>query len=138
VEPVSVTVKNADPGIFRFGSTEFGAVLNEDGSINSAATPAAQGSVVTFWATGMGPFSSTYEDGSIIGANYSPLRPAVRVTVGGVEGQLLYAGASPDMVAGVTQVNVRLANTTRVSSRVPIAITFDGTTLSQLAYISVK
>ena len=138
VEGRSVNVKSADAGIFRFGSTEFGAVLNEDGSVNTPANPAARGSVVTFWGTGMGPFQATYEDGSIVGANFSPLLPRVRVTVGGVEGQLLYAGASPDMVAGVTQINLRLATNTRVSSRVPVAITLGDTTLSQLAYISVK
>jgi hypothetical protein len=42
------------------------------------------------------------------------------------------------MVAGVTQVNLRLAPNTRVSSRVPMAITLGEVTSSELAYVSVK
>jgi uncharacterized protein (TIGR03437 family) len=138
IAPLLVNVRNLEPGIFRIGSTEFGAILNEDNTVNSPSNPAALGSVVTFWATGMGPFESAYADGTIINANYTGLRSSVRVTVGAVEAQVLYAGASPDMVAGVTQVNLRLASNTRVSARLPISITAGDTTLSQLAYVSVK
>lgn len=138
IAPVSLPVKAVEPGIFRLGSTEFGAILNEDGSLNTPANPAARGSVITFWGTGTGPYDAAYEDGMVVGANYSGLRTLMRVLVGGVAGELLYAGSSPDMVAGVTQVNLRLASNTRVSSRVPIAIMLGDTTLSEVAYVSVK
>jgi uncharacterized protein (TIGR03437 family) len=55
-----------------------------------------------------------------------------------VEAQVLNAGASPGMVAGVTQVNLRLARNTRLSARLPISVAAGDTMLSQLAYVSVK
>jgi hypothetical protein len=106
--------------------------------IDQPINPAARGSVITFWGTGMGSFETAYEDGAIVGANYAVLRSPIRVSVGGIDGQVLYAGSSPEMVAGVTQVNLRLAPNTRVSSRVPMAITLGDVTSSELAYVSVK
>jgi uncharacterized protein (TIGR03437 family) len=58
ITPLMVRLRNVEPGIFRSGSTEFRAILNEDNTVNSPSNPAARGSVVTFWATGMGPFQS--------------------------------------------------------------------------------
>ena len=55
-----------------------------------------------------------------------------------VEGQILYAGASPDMVAGITQLNVRIPGNARVSSRVPITITAGDTTVLDVGYLSIK
>jgi uncharacterized protein (TIGR03437 family) len=138
VNPLNLSVRAADPGIFRIGSTEFGAILNQDNTLNTPANPAARGSVITFWTTGMGLFDDTYADGSIIGANVSPLRLPVRVSLFGVDGEVVYAGASPDMVAGVAQLNVRVPGNARVSSRVPIGLTIGDTTVADLAYVSVK
>jgi uncharacterized protein (TIGR03437 family) len=138
ITPLSLNVRSLEPGIFRLGSSEYGAILNQDYTVNMPSNPAARGSVITFWGTGMGSFETAYEDGAIVGANYAVLRSPIRVSVGGIDGQVLYAGSSPEMVAGVTQVNLRLAPNTRVSSRVPMAITLGDVTSSELAYVSVK
>ncbi len=60
----TVAVKTTAPALFHFapfdgtGAAPFpGAILNEDGSVNSAANPAARGSVVTLFGTGGGPTS---------------------------------------------------------------------------------
>jgi uncharacterized protein (TIGR03437 family) len=138
VNSLTLPVRPADPGIFRIGSTEFGAILNQDNTLNTPENPAARGSIITFWTTGMGVFDSTYEDGSIIGDNASSLRLPVQVSLSGQDSQVLYSGASPGMVAGVAQLNVRVPGNARVSSRVSIALTVGTTTVIDSAYVSVK
>jgi uncharacterized protein (TIGR03437 family) len=138
IGPYTINVKAADPGIFRIGSTEFGAILNQDNSLNTPENAAARGSIVTFWATGMGPFEGSYEEGSIVGSNLSPMRLPVKVTFFGAEGQVLYAGASPDMVAGITQLNVRVPANARISSRVPITLSAGDANVQDVGYISIK
>ncbi len=73
----------AAPGIFR-------GIANENGSLNSAANPAARGSVVTFYATGGGL--------DVTG---------VSLTMGGYAAELLYAGPAPGY-AGLMQINARV------------------------------
>jgi uncharacterized protein (TIGR03437 family) len=138
VNSLTLPVHTTDPGIFRIGSTEFGAILNQDNTLNTPENPAARGSVITFWTTGMGLFDNAYEDGSIIGENASSLRSPVQVSLSGLDSQVLYSGASPGMVAGVAQSNVRVPGNARVSSRVSIALTVGSTTVIDSAYVSVK
>lgn len=138
INTLALPVKIAEPGIFRLGASGFGAILNQDNTLNTPENPAARGSIITFWAVGMGPFTGSYSDGSIVGSELFPLQMPVRVTLSGAEGQVLYAGASPSMVAGITQLNVRIPANARVSSRVAIAITAGEVTIADLAYVSVR
>jgi len=39
------------------------AAVNQDGTINSASNPAAVGSIVSVWATGLGPITPSQADG---------------------------------------------------------------------------
>jgi uncharacterized protein (TIGR03437 family) len=135
--PITVRVRNNDPGMFRLGSTEFGAVLNQNNSVNTPENAAERGSFITFWATGIGLFLSTFEDGGIV-AEISSLRSTVRVLLGGIEGDVYYSGAAPGMVAGVTQINVRVPPNARISSRVPVAIRVGDGAAVEVGYISVK
>jgi uncharacterized protein (TIGR03437 family) len=99
-----VTVVSTAPGIF-LKTDGSAAALNQDGSLNSASNPAKSGSVITFWATGTGAVDAL--DGEIPAAakNYY----CCTVSLGfGTPPDVLYAGASPGLVAGVTQVNLRL------------------------------
>jgi uncharacterized protein (TIGR03437 family) len=89
--PINVRVRSSDPGMFRLGSTEFGAVLNQNNSVNTPENAAERGSFITFWATGIGLFQSTFEDGGIV-AEISSLRATVRVFFGGIEGECLLFG----------------------------------------------
>lgn len=136
--PLTVNVKAADAGVFRIGSTEFGAILNQDNTLNTPENAAARDSIITFWATGMSSFQNIYEDGAIVGSDASFLVPQARVTFLGVEGEVLYAGASPFMVAGITQLNVRVPSNARVSSRVPISISVGDSFAGDVAYVAIK
>ena len=106
---VRLPVVPAAPGIFWVYDTVGGpAILNEDYTLNRGWNPAKCGEVVMIWATGFGQTEPPGRDGAI---NEEPLpRPVLPVTatVGGLPADVLFAGGAPGMVAGVTQVNVRI------------------------------
>lgn len=103
-------------------------VINQDGTINSFSNPAPGGSIVTFWVTGFQSSFAPLTDGqvasvanndacalesgctitaeAVIGAH--PPNPSIPTTV-------LYAGAAPGMVAGVTQFNLQVGTPATVN-----------------------
>jgi uncharacterized protein (TIGR03437 family) len=95
---VTQTVTPAAAGIFTLNSNGAGqaAALNQDGSLNGPSNPAARGSVLTFFMTGGGLLTQTYEDGQI-----TPLVPASLIIAPQVyvelspQAQVLYAGQAP-------------------------------------------
>jgi uncharacterized protein (TIGR03437 family) len=91
----------------------FPAVLNQDGSVNSQSNPANGGSIVTFYATGWQSNFSPLTDGQVAPAAQDACQGSCHVSTGGT---VLYGGAAPGIVAGVTQINVNLG-------AIPTAIT---------------
>jgi uncharacterized protein (TIGR03437 family) len=86
-----------------------GAILNQDGTVNSPANPAAHGEVVALFATGMGQTDPPGVDGELaVPPLARPLsNPVVRM--GSPENaEVLYAGSAPAQVSGVMQINVRI------------------------------
>jgi uncharacterized protein (TIGR03437 family) len=104
---VNVPVLAAKPGIFTQNSsgTGPGAILNQDFSLNTAANPAAPGTVVQIFATGDGVLNPQPLDGSIIVPPLPLTTQLVSVTIGGLSAPLFYSGAAPGSVAGLWQVN---------------------------------
>ncbi len=87
------------------------AALNQDGTVNTASNPAAPGSVVSLFGTGAGATVPPSEAGEVTPLELRVLEQAPRVrVVAPVEQELLveFAGAAPGLVAGVTQINIRL------------------------------
>lgn len=109
-EPVNFEVVAASPGLFTANASGKGpgAILNANGQLNSAANPTPPGSVIVIYGTGEGQTSPAGQDGKLAtgGLNELP-RPVLpaRVFIGGLEAQVLYAGAAPGAVAGQFQVN---------------------------------
>ena len=87
--------------------------MNQDASVNSTSTPAQAGSIVSVFGTGGGALLPDLLLGYLaIASDLSYLQANATAKVGGVEAQVLYAGAAPNLVAGVNQFNVQLpANT---------------------------
>lgn len=96
-------------------------VINQDGTINSYSNPAPGGSIVTFWVTGFQSSFAPLADGqvaTVANNNACALESGCTITAEGVIGPhppnpsipttVLYAGAAPGMVAGVTQFNVQV------------------------------
>jgi uncharacterized protein (TIGR03437 family) len=137
--PFEQNVAEAYPGIFTMDSSGQGqaAMLNQDGTLNGPAHPAAGGSVVVFYATGGGQTDPPGVDGEIAKDVLARPKSPVTVWVQGQEADVLYAGAAPGIVSGVMQVNIKLPANAGASPRAPIAmrvglspISPDGVTLS--------
>jgi uncharacterized protein (TIGR03437 family) len=135
--PLTLRVAGSSPAIFTIDSSGQGqgAILNQDGSINGAMNPAAEGSVVVLYATGAGQTNPAGVDGLLATAVLPSPMLAVSVSIDGRPAQVLYAGAAPGMVAGVLQVNVQLPSGIRsglvaVSLQVGAAASQPGVTLA--------
>ncbi|MBY0372992.1 MAG: FG-GAP-like repeat-containing protein [Bryobacteraceae bacterium] len=114
----------AHPGVFTLSASGAGAaaVINQDGSVNSASNPARRGSIVAFFATGEGLTNPAGQDGRI---SSPPLAaPVLAVTVGMANqgAEILYAGAAPGIVAGLMQINARVPLDVPAGPRVPLII----------------
>jgi uncharacterized protein (TIGR03437 family) len=92
------------PGLFNSGQA---LAYNQDGTLNSAANPAAAGTVVVLYATGLGQTDPPGQDGTkssalVLAETVAP----VTASIGGQAGQVVYAGSAPGQIAGLGQVEV--------------------------------
>ena len=94
----AVDLAVVSPAIFQLSSNR-GAVLNQDGRVNTPETAARRGDVVSVFCTGLG---ETVVEGAL-----SVARVNVTATVAGRELVTLFAGAAPGL-PGVYQANFRL------------------------------
>jgi uncharacterized protein (TIGR03437 family) len=98
------------PGVFATGALLNGplAALNQDGSVNSSSNPAAPGSIVSIFATGLGVMAPQLPDGAVPTAPVNtPVLP-IQVLVNQQPVEVLYIGNAPTLVEGVVQINLRL------------------------------
>ena len=122
---IAVPVVAATPAIFQIAGTKQGIVVNQDGSLNSAQSPAPRGSVVTIYATGSGVTTPPATTGK--GAGASPLSVATNtsVTIGGASANVIFAGLSPGFV-GLMQVNAQVPAGAASGAAVPLQISVAG------------
>lgn len=109
-------VVEAAPGIFTAGSAGSGqgAIVNETGTVNSAAAPAEKGSTVAIYLTGAG---ATDAEGKIVAP--------VAVRIGGVAATVRYAGAAPASIVGLYQINAVVPESA-ASGAVPVMVAIGG------------
>ncbi len=96
----------ADPEVFR-NADGSAVAINQDGSLNSAANPAPQGSIVAIWATGTG-FTL---DGLADGQEQTTAQSTCSCSIDEPLGRSIfpaYAGAAPGTVNGLTQINFKI------------------------------
>jgi uncharacterized protein (TIGR03437 family) len=118
----------AAPAIFTINASGAGpgAVLNQDYSVNSAASPAARGSVIQIFGTGQGITSPASLTGAIsTGAGNSAVLP-VKVTIGGIDAIVQYQGAAPGLISGALQVNAFVPPDVTPGVAVPLSISVGG------------
>jgi uncharacterized protein (TIGR03437 family) len=111
------------PAVFTVDGVHAAAV-NQDGTPNSADNPAPVGSIVSIWATGLGPITPAQPDGTLVGlplpGNVLPVGVVNEWATpglwpcgcGGGSGSdplvVTYAGPAPYMVAGASQINFQV------------------------------
>ena len=128
---VTLPVAPTKPGIFSIDQSGGGqgAVLNQDFSINTAANPAARGSVVQIFMTGGGQTTlGGGVDGGLV--SFTPPFPEliapVSVTIGGQVVPVVYKGGAPGLVYGLVQINATVAAGVPSGSAVPLRVTIGG------------
>ena len=104
------------PGLFHFldpDDTSAVIAIHTDGSVNSQSNPAAIGSIVELFATGLGDVASS-----------------VGMTINGVAADVLYAVPAPGFL-GLSQINVRIPQT----SSGPVILSTAGVAFKQVVQI---
>jgi uncharacterized protein (TIGR03118 family) len=106
--PFTVPVAPTSPGLFTINYTGTGQVvaLNADGTVNSAANPAARGSSIMLFATGEGVTAPADTDG--IGEANATLVPTAPITVtfDGISATVASDTSFPKDVSGVLDITV--------------------------------
>jgi uncharacterized protein (TIGR03437 family) len=102
-----VSVNTMDVPVAAAAPALFPAVLNPDGSLNSASAPAPPGSILTFFATGEGLTNGPNVAGQPAAAPYPRPTQPVTLSIAGVQAEILYSGSAPGLI-GVLQVNARI------------------------------
>jgi uncharacterized protein (TIGR03437 family) len=120
-------VAQTAPGVFTVDGV-YAAAVNQDGTINSVSHPAPVGSIVSVWATGIGPITPAQPDGTLVDlplptnaiapvAVQAPTpifepchQPYQTCPAPYIDFAVSYAGPAPYMVAGVSQVNFQVVD----------------------------
>jgi uncharacterized protein (TIGR03437 family) len=117
-----------------------GAIVNQDGTVNTPANPARLGSIVSIYATGTGYLTNASRTvlNPLADGQVTPIPPpyfytsiyAPQVFFAGVAGTTLFSGSAPGLIAGVTQINVQLPSSLpggTVLNAVPVVLDVAGT-----------
>jgi len=134
VAQATVPVAATAPGIFSADGSGSGQalILNQDGTSNSAANPAARGSTVTFYGTGGGVFNPPLTDGQILPEDSTPTSTVATTYTVTMAGQDLgakvvqYIGPAPGLIAGSLQVNFVIPTSMNPGAAVPFSLFVGG------------
>jgi len=143
--PVAVNFAPSMPGIFIAalgGQLNAVAVNFSDNSLAwpqglvPGSHPAKAGDVLVIYATGLGAVDHQPVEGGIPG----PLAKTIttpKVLFGGVAGEVLFSGLSPQFV-GVNQLNVQVPTGVKSGNAVPLQNEVDGFTSTNTAVVAIQ
>jgi uncharacterized protein (TIGR03437 family) len=118
-------------GLFTANSSGAGqaSIVNQDASTNSTSNPAALGSTITLYATGMGAPNPQIPD-NVVPQNAS-VQPALPIsaTIDNQPATVVSAYAAPGML-GVLVINVQVPSSARPGNAIPVVVQI-GSSLSQ-------
>ena len=121
--PFQFAVAAAAPGVFQYGANR-GIVVNQDFTLNTSDKPAAVGSTVVAYLTGIGLTNPAVADGAA--SPGGPLAvPAGRFTasISGNNAPVVFLGLSPGFV-GLAQANITVPSLS--SGSYPLVVTVNG------------
>lgn len=142
-----VSIAPFSPGIFGYNGPsgtlaiaytyqdgEFAWPANVVAGLNTH--PAAPGSLVIVYATGLGAVTPTIDDGAAPGSVLTQVNTPPVVMVGGINAQVVFAGLQPQF-PGVYQLNITIPNNAPTGSAVPLQIQVGGVTSPATCTIAV-
>jgi uncharacterized protein (TIGR03437 family) len=145
---VTLPVVPAKPSVLTYESGGGGQAkaLNQDGSVNGNGTvtldgsdkPAAAGSIIQLFASGLGATNPPVPDGGP--APSSPLSLAtlpISATIAGLPATVTYAGSAPGLI-GVYQVNVQIPAGTPSGGAAALVLTAGGNASQDTVTIAIK
>jgi len=156
--PISENVVTVAPGVYTLNATGQGqaAALNSNLSVNGpvggvpvtggtvATTPTVQGSEIAVYGTGGGLTNPAGVDGTLNSGislmplnNWVPGSSVVTATIGGKPATVIFAGAAPDLITGVWQINVQVP-TGLTSGPQPVVFTINGQQTQSNVTIAVQ
>ena len=106
----TLDVALTSPAIFTLNGTGTGiaAALNQDGTVNSPANPAARGSFVTLFANSAAPWSAVMGDGLVLSDAHPQFGGFANTSIFGIQTPVAYLGNSPGSVTALWQLNILL------------------------------
>ena len=124
----------AAPGLFSADASGKGpgAIVNQDGTLNTALRPAQAESIVSLYGTGAGLLDRFVGFGYLtVTLPLGVIRNGVAVSIGDKIADVLYAGAAPSLLDGVFQLNVRIPGGTGTGA-IPVRLTIGGVTANEV------
>ncbi len=114
IDGPTLAMRSAEPYVFQNPDTGLSVALNGDGTLNTPATPAQPGSIVTIFASGCGARPGV--DGAIVPSGTATAVPGIEVVESslassGTVRELVSATDAPGFVTGVVQIRFRLPAT---------------------------
>jgi uncharacterized protein (TIGR03437 family) len=136
----SMPVQAATPAIFTQDASGLGpgAILNQSYQLNSSANRAGRGEAIMIYCTGGGVTDPASLDAAVTAAPYPQLTLPVSVTIGGVDAPVLYSGAAPGAIAGLTQINATVPASVTPGTAVPIVVKIGNWTSQNGVTVAVK
>jgi uncharacterized protein (TIGR03437 family) len=137
---LTTSVTPVAPALFTLDATGRGYAIavNEDGSINDARHAAPRNSYIVMYATGAGALTPPLGEDAVAGAVLSRPTAPVSITIGGKAAEVLYAGTSPGLSAGVLQLNVRVPANAEVGTSLPVMLTIGRATSQAGVYLAIR
>ena len=137
-DAITLPVAPSAVGIFTVtGGGGQAAALNQDGSPNSATSPAKVGDIVTLFATGEGQTTPTGQAGRPSTEPFPrPLLP-VSVEIGSHPAEVLFAAGAPGFV-GLLQVNARIPLSVAPNRAAPVMLRVGGSASQNGVTIAVR
>jgi uncharacterized protein (TIGR03437 family) len=137
--PQTITLAANRPGIFTVNSSGSGqgAITNPQGQTVNAAAPAAPGSVVIAYCSGLGATNPAVASGvASPAASPAVVTTTVTATVGGLPAAVQFAGLAPGFV-GLYQVNLQIPAGVSAGGAVPVVL-MQGGAASNTVTIAVQ
>lgn len=139
--PSNIQIAAAAPSVFTVNQSGSGAgaILNQDGSLNTPSNPAARLSFVSIYCAGLGPVAPPVADGVQV-SGLSQIVNQLVVGINNAGAPVTFAGLAPGFV-GLYQVNVQVPASTPVGSQIPVqlgVVVSGATFFSPLVSMAVK